>query len=148
MLVSECNRKRVLRFCGAYVAVHLTVALFSIRFWPFTDYPMFSDPVYRDDEISVYRYYAVKDDGSTTRLKRVFANGYGFGELNLSKLLREGDRASAKSILSTWWSSQQNRDEIAAVRVTKVTAHRPDEKVPELTVDEDFVLEISSRELR
>lgn len=135
-------------FCGVYIAVHLAVAALAIRVWPFTDYPMFSTAYYADQSLFVYRYSTIGWDGSQRRLQRSFANGYGIGEPNITALLMEGRTGELNAVLSDWLDQQPDRDQIEAIKISKVEAIRPTSRNEELRIEESDVFIFKRSDLK
>gem|GEM_PF-6889644 len=111
-----------------YIVAHCVVALFSVRYWPFTDYPMFNDPIYSDDEIFVYKYYGINVQGHKVELPRNFLKGFGIGELNITNLYLAGKKAQFEDVIKDWLNSEGKKIEIESVQFVKVEVKRPIQK--------------------
>ena len=143
------RRHVLLSLVFGYLAIHLAVAFFSIRIWPFTDYPMFSDAIGKDHEILVYRYAMVTRHGSQELLGRSFANCFGVGELNVTALIQRGETGALKEVFRRWLAEQAEPSRVAEILVIRVKTNWPFEANDrELRIYEDVVLRIPREELQ
>ena len=84
-------------FVGAYILLQLAVAIFSIRYWPLTDYPMFSAVYDKFAQVESYRLQGVTEDGRREWLPRSITGNLGHSDFKLNLLIRarQWDRARA-----------------------------------------------------
>lgn len=85
---------------------------------------MFADPVYVQDEIFVYRYIAVDNEGRESWLQRSFLPSYGLGELNLTQLYFSGNHREFERLIRSW-IEQQAEEKIVMVKLVKVEVDIP-----------------------
>jgi hypothetical protein len=123
------RQKIIVTGIAVYVVLHLIVAIFSIRVWPFTDYPMFADVFYKDSPLATIRYRLILIDGKSQPMPRSFAHGFSVNEKNLTKLFRDGNLDAVKRIFSQWLREHKDPVQVKEIHVVKVSAQRtPDGK--------------------
>ncbi len=86
-------------FVGAYILLQLAVAIFAIRYWPLTDYPMFSNVHRRFEEIESFRLRGVKFDGTEEWLHRGMTSNFGHADFKIRTNLTQGDVGRARELV-------------------------------------------------
>lgn len=86
-------------FVGTYLVLQVMVALFSFRYWPFTDYPMFSIVHRRFEKIESFRLLGVKFDGTEEWLHRGMTSNFGHADFKIRTNLMQGDVGRARVLL-------------------------------------------------
>ena len=86
-------------FVGAYLVLQLAVALFSFRYWPLTDYPMFSAVYDQLTPIESYRLQGITKDGRKEWLPRGATGYLGHSDFKLSSLIQGHQWDRAKKML-------------------------------------------------
>ena len=69
------KKKNLIFIVCAFVAYFITTT-FSIRTWPFTDYPMFSESVREFDSIKSIAVYSISNGKEVRWSRNVFKNAY------------------------------------------------------------------------
>ncbi|MCB9072485.1 MAG: hypothetical protein H6623_02595 [Bdellovibrionaceae bacterium] len=67
-------KDKALLFVKIYIVLHLCIAFFGVRYWPFTDYPMFGQAFKKHEEIAAHKLRGVGYDNSTFWLPRSMAD--------------------------------------------------------------------------
>ncbi len=86
-------------FVGAYLTLQMAVALFSLRYWPFTDYPMFAAAYDRFSKIETYRLQGTRNDGAVEWLPRGATRNFGHTDFKMNAIIQKGDIALARQML-------------------------------------------------
>lgn len=116
-------------FVGAYILLQLAVAAFALRYWPFTDYPMFSNVHGRFEKIESFRLRGVRFDGTEEWLHRGATANFGHADFKIRSHLTQGDFVRARELLLEHLKSKsvELRRRYETVKVVERTVTRTEE---------------------